>query len=115
MKKGVQYLATYGCTERKGRRKMKQGRQLTGVLDEICCLFCDLTILRMDGWGTVSALRAIRNNLPVVLTDSYDEESVMEGEHPEMPDFFLSKPYEIKKLGDTIGYVMARRAMIRGK
>jgi len=39
----------------------------------------------------------------------------MEGEHPEMPDFFLSKPYEIKKLGDTIGYVMARRAMIRGK
>jgi hypothetical protein len=34
----------------------------------------------------------------------------MAGKHAEMPDFFLNKPYDIDKLGDTIGKAIARSA-----
>ena len=81
--------------------------------DEISCLFCDLTMPRMDGWETISTLRAIRHDLPVILTSGYDEDIVMAGKHPELPDFFLGKPYGLYKLGDTIGHAMARKAVAR--
>jgi FixJ family two-component response regulator len=63
----------------------------------------------MGGWETISALRAIRHDLPVILASGYDEATVMKGEHPELPDFFLNKPYDINKLGDTIGKAIARK------
>jgi len=81
--------------------------------DEISCLLCDLTMPRMGGWETISALRAIRNDLPVVLASGYDESSVMSDEHAELPDFLLSKPYELHKLSDKIGHAIARKAMSR--
>jgi signal transduction histidine kinase/PAS domain-containing protein len=77
--------------------------------DQISCLFSDLTMPRMGGWETISALRAIRHELPVILASGYDEATVMAGEHPELPDFFLNKPYDINKLGDTIGKAIARK------
>ncbi|MCX6985045.1 MAG: response regulator, partial [Lentisphaerae bacterium] len=77
--------------------------------DEVSCLICDLTMPRMDGWGTISALRAIRHDLPVILASGYDEASAMAGEHPELPDFFLTKPYDLHKLKDMIGQAMERR------
>ncbi len=80
--------------------------------DEISCLLCDLTMPRMNGWETIYALRAIRHDLPVVLASGYDEASVMAGSHPELPDFFLSKPYDLNKLSDTIGHAMARRGAL---
>jgi PAS domain S-box-containing protein len=77
--------------------------------DEIVCLLSDLTMPRMCGWETISAIRAIRHDLPVILASGYDEASVMEGEHAEMPDFFLNKPYAMKKLGDTVCNAIARK------
>ena len=70
--------------------------------DEISCLLCDLTMPHMDGWETIAAIRSVQNDLPVVLASGYDEDSVMLGEHSEQPDFFLNKPYTLKKLGDTV-------------
>jgi PAS domain S-box-containing protein len=81
--------------------------------DEISCVLSDLTMPRMDGWETIAALRAIRHELPVILASGYDEATVMAGEHPELPDFFLNKPYDINKLGDTIGKAIARSAGVR--
>jgi DNA-binding NtrC family response regulator len=63
----------------------------------------------MGGWETISALRAIRHDLPVVLASGYDEANVMAGEHSELPDFFLNKPYDLDKLGDMIGRAIAKR------
>ena len=80
--------------------------------DEVSCLLCDLTMPRMDGWETISAVRAIRHDLPVVLASGYDEGTVMAGNHNELPDFFLNKPYDINKLSDTIGRAIARRAVL---
>ncbi|MFA6293109.1 MAG: response regulator [Victivallales bacterium] len=79
--------------------------------NEISCLFCDLSMPHMDGWETITALRAIRQNLPVILTSGYEEESVMEGKHSELPDFFLDKPYGVNKLGHMIENAIALKTV----
>jgi len=71
-------------------------------LDEIRCVICDLTMPRMDGWETLTALRKLSLTIPVVLSSGYDKELVMAGEHPERPNAFLGKPYQLKELSDTI-------------
>jgi signal transduction histidine kinase/CheY-like chemotaxis protein len=77
--------------------------------DEISCVLSDLTMPRMGGWETISALRAIRHDLPVILASGYDESTVMAGKHSDLPDFFMNKPYDINKLSDTIARAMARK------
>jgi FixJ family two-component response regulator len=64
---------------------------------------------RMGGWETISALRAIRHDLPVILASGYDESTVMAGKHSDLPDFFMNKPYDINKLSDTIARAMAQK------
>jgi PAS domain S-box-containing protein len=77
--------------------------------DKISCLLCNMSMPRMGGWETIAAVRAIRQDLPVIFVSGYDEASIMDGVHPELPDFFLTKPYDLHKLGETIEYVMARK------
>jgi CheY-like chemotaxis protein len=74
--------------------------------DEISWLFCDLTMPRMGGWETIFAIRMIRHDLPVVLASGYDDVRVMNGEHSELPDFFLQKPYDMNKLCEMTGRSM---------
>jgi len=71
-------------------------------LDEIRCVICDLTMPRMDGWETLTALRKLSPIIPVILTSGYEEAQVMVGEHTEHPNAFLGKPYQLKDLSDTI-------------
>jgi signal transduction histidine kinase/DNA-binding response OmpR family regulator len=70
--------------------------------NEINCVLCDLTMPRMGGWETLTALRKLAPGLPVILSSGYDEASVMEGHHPELPQAYLRKPYELKVLFNTI-------------
>ena len=102
-------LVSFGFTVLKARDGVEAVEIFGQHKDEISCLLCDLTMPRMNGWATISALRAIRRDLPVVLASGYDEASVMTGEHSELPDFFLKKPYDLNKLRDTIAQAMARR------
>jgi PAS domain S-box-containing protein len=73
--------------------------------DEICCVLCDLTMPRMGGWETLTALRKLAPGLPVILSSGYDEAKVMEGHHPELPQAYLRKPYELKALLNAISRV----------
>ncbi len=75
--------------------------------DEICCVLSDLTMPRMDGWETLAALRKLSPDIPVILSSGYDEARVMAGEHPERPNAFLGKPYQLKGLSDTINRVLS--------
>ena len=77
--------------------------------DEIDCVLCDLTMPRMDGWATLTALRKLAPGIPVILSSGYLEAQVMEGYHPELPQAFLSKPYDHKALMNAINQVLARR------
>jgi PAS domain S-box-containing protein len=74
--------------------------------EEIRCVLCDLTMPRMDGWETITALRALRPGIPVVLASGYDEAKVMEGEHAELPQVFLHKPFRMAELKAALGAAM---------
>jgi PAS domain S-box-containing protein len=75
--------------------------------NDIRCILSDLTMPRMDGWETLSAIRKISPGIPVILSSGYDEAQVMAGEHYERPDAFLGKPYQLKGLRETIRRVLA--------
>jgi CheY-like chemotaxis protein len=75
--------------------------------DEIRCVLSDLTMPRMNGWDTLAALRKLSPDIPVILSSGYDEAQVMAEKHPELPDAFLGKPYQIKGLQETINRVLA--------
>ena len=70
--------------------------------DEIGCVLCDLTMPRMDGWETLTDLRKLVPGIPVILSSGYSEAQVMAGDHSELPQAFLSKPYELPALKEMI-------------
>ena len=70
--------------------------------DEIRLVLSDLSMPRMDGWETLTALRQIVPGLPVILASGYDQDFVMSGDHPEVPQAFLSKPFDLSGLKGAI-------------
>ena len=70
--------------------------------NEICLVLSDVYMPRMNGWETLSALRRIDPDIPVILISGYGEEQVMEGDHPDLPQAFLGKPYSFEVLKDAI-------------
>ena len=70
--------------------------------DEIRLVICDLTMPRMDGWETLTALRQVKPGVPIILSSGYNEAHVMAGNHSELPQAFLSKPYDLKLLRTII-------------
>jgi CheY-like chemotaxis protein len=77
--------------------------------DEIHCVLCDLTMPIMNGWETLAALRNLAPDIPVILASGYDESQVMAGDHPELPQVFLGKPYKLKGLSDAISQALINR------
>ena len=76
--------------------------------DEIECVLCDLTMPRMSGWATLTALRKLSPGIPVILCSGYSEAQAMAGDHPELPQAFLSKPYDLAAICDLIVRVMRK-------
>jgi PAS domain S-box-containing protein len=77
--------------------------------DEIRCVFSDLTMPDLDGWGLLSALRKLSPDIPVILCSGYDEAKVMSGEHTELPDAFLGKPYRFQELRNAVCQALLNR------
>ncbi len=79
----------------------------------IDCLLTDLSLPDMNGWEALAAIRKIRPDLPAILTSGYDEVRAMNGDHKDLPQAFLQKPYtreDIKNvlnrlLSDTTGEI----------
>ena len=76
---------------------------------EIRCVLSDLTMPRMNGWETLTALRKLAPDIPVILASGYDKAQVMAGDHPELPQAFLGKPYKLKGLSDAISQALVSR------
>jgi FixJ family two-component response regulator len=55
----------------------------------------------------LAALRKLAPGLPVILASGYDKAQAMAGRHLELPQVFLSKPYQIKELRDAIALALA--------
>lgn len=62
----------------------------------------DVAMPIMDGWETLSALRRIRPDIPVILASGYEEAHVLAGEHEEFPQAVLEKPYHVQDLMEAI-------------
>ena len=77
--------------------------------DEIRFVLCDLTMPHMNGWETLTALRKLAPDIPVILASGYDKAHVMSGDHPELPQAFLGKPYHFEGLSDAICQVLVIR------
>ena len=76
---------------------------------EIQGVRCDVTMPRMNGWDTVTALRQRAPDFSIILASGYGEAQVMAGDLPERPQIFLHKPYAFKELGAAISQVMMCR------
>jgi CheY-like chemotaxis protein len=70
--------------------------------DEISLVLLDLSMPGMNGWETLSALRALRPDIPVVLASGY-EAQVLQTDHPDRPQAFVHKPYSKGDLRAAIG------------
>ncbi len=73
---------------------------------EIRVVLCDVTMPRMGGWETLTALRQVDPDIPVILTSGYDEAIATSGSHPEQPDAFVGKPWQLEQLRDTLSKVV---------
>ncbi len=76
--------------------------------DQISVILSDLTMPRMDGWETLSVLRRIRPDIPVVLASGHDESKVITNDHTELPQVFLQKPYQKAALKDALARALKK-------
>jgi CheY-like chemotaxis protein len=74
--------------------------------DEIRCVVSDVTMPRMNGWETLAALRKLSPGIPVIFSSGYDEAQVLIDDHPERPQAFLHKPYQMVELQAALAKAM---------
>jgi PAS domain S-box-containing protein len=75
----------------------------------IRCVITDLTMPRSDGWETLTALRQLDPNLPVILASGYDKAQVLSGTHADLPQVFLGKPFRLQQLRDAVEQALTAR------
>jgi len=69
---------------------------------DIRLVLTDLSMPRMNGWETLTSLRKIRPDIPVILASGYDEAQVMAAENPEQPQAFVAKPFQLATLRPAV-------------
>lgn len=69
----------------------------------------DFAMPHLNGLETLTALRQIAPGIPVILASGYSEEQVMDDTHPERPQAFLAKPYDLQALKDAIYRTLANK------
>ena len=72
------------------------------------CVLCDMTMPGLNGWETLAALRKLAPGLPVILASGFSRAEVMAGDHPEKPQAFLHKPYQMTDLVTALRQAMSR-------
>jgi CheY-like chemotaxis protein len=76
------------------------------------CVLLDVMMPGMDGYQVLQALKSqgLTQNLPVVLVTAYDDAKSRKRAQAAGVDGFISKPFEIQDLVDTIRDLVAARA-----
>jgi CheY-like chemotaxis protein len=66
--------------------------------EEILLVLCDLNMPGMNGWQTLSAIRTMAPELPVVLTSGHAIDEAMCRKYPFQPWAIMNKPYDYNDL-----------------
>lgn len=69
---------------------------------EIRLVLSDLTMPRMNGRETLTAIRRIQHDIPFILTSGFDEARAIGSEHREQPQVFLPKPFNLRSLQEAL-------------
>jgi len=73
--------------------------------NQIHVVVSDLSMPRMNGWETMTALRRLKPDIPVVLVSGHDESKAI-ADQPERPQSFLHKPYQMAELKEAVKKAM---------
>ena len=74
--------------------------------DNIVCILLDLTMPHMDGEEALQRLRAIRDDVRVILSSGYSEEEITGRFAGKGIDGFIHKPYQFVTLSATLRNVL---------
>lgn len=76
------------------------------------CVLLDVMMPGMDGYQVLQALKSqgLTNNLPVVMVTAHDDADSRKRARVAGVDGFISKPFDIQLLVDTIRDLVAARA-----
>ena len=77
-----------------------------GRPDEVTAALIDLTMPQVNGQEVMEALRAVRPDLPVIITSGYSELDIMERFHQSPPTAFIQKPYRSRELVSLVRRVL---------
>ncbi len=77
--------------------------------DEVAAALVDLTMPLINGQEVLAALRALRPDVPVIITSGYSEEEIMERFHESPPTAFIKKPYRSRELVMLMKKVLGER------
>src|SRR5262249_11010450 len=78
---------------------------------QISLVLLDLTMPVMGGQEALTALRAIRPDVAVILTSGYDQARALQGFRAEVSGF-LKKPYAVEDLAKLVRLVLGQQAAI---
>ncbi len=78
--------------------------------NDIRFVLSDLSMPGIDGWETLAELRRFSPGVRFILASGYDERQIMAGEHAELPQSVLVKPYRIEQLRAAISCALADEA-----
>ena len=73
---------------------------------EIDVVLCDLSMPKINGIETMTALRNIRPDIPVILASGHIESHAMAGAQEHPPEAFLHKPYRRSDLKAVLDQVL---------
>ncbi len=77
--------------------------------DRIQWVLCDISMPKMNGWETMTALRRISPDIPVILASGYQEEEFLERFSTQRPRLFLRKPFNRKELKKAIELALGEK------
>jgi CheY-like chemotaxis protein len=82
--------------------------------NKILLIVCDLSMPGMDGWQTISAIRQIAPELPVILASGYAIEEQVQRKHPDQPWMIMQKPFVYDELERILRRVSGEAEMVSG-
>lgn len=74
--------------------------------EDISLVLCDQFMPNMDGWQTMAALREINPDIPVIMISGGEQKAAPALSHTGQPQAFISKPYNMQILRQTIDLVL---------